>query len=395
MNQIANSKYIVKETNPKIFFEYDSQTDLKNLLKYSKILKELDVQQRKWQYPQGWVFEKVKIVVSFKKNQPIIFSLQGSEKKFPDPYYVSNNIHHKNKDELDRTRCYEVKKEDVKILRLFFEISPSIKGCMFERIWFHEFPIFICSSPNIDGFNFYSCRIDKFPNNFKDMFNLETIHMKFSWVKMPNSFANCKNLRKINFEEACLIDKFPDDIGNCLKLQKLIYAESYMDIPAQARKKIGITSLPPSIGKIPNLTKIKLTGCVNLRSLPEEIAFFPLKSIILDNCMIRDEQKFLKTVGKNVLINWYNLGASYFDNTGEIKFDFDLIIERLSPVFECLETNVFEMLIWKFPKKKKLIIRILEQWTEKTSNLEIKRKFQDFVSNFSPKIEIPKGKLFL
>ena len=299
------------------------------------------------------------------------------------------------KDELDRTRCYEVKKEDIKILREFFELSSSIKGCMFDRIWFHEFPTFICSSPNIDGFNFHSCRIDNFPDNFKNMPNLEAIIMKYSWVKMPNSFANCKNLRKIDFSEACLIDKFPDDIGNCLKLQKLIYAEAYMDIPTQARKKIGITTLPPSIGKIPNLTKIKLTGCVNLRSLPEELAYFPLKSIILDNCMIREESQFLKSVGKNVLINWYNLAASYFDNAGEIKYDFDLIIERLSNVYECLEINVLEMLIWKFPKKKIQIIRILEQWEEKTSNLEIKRSFKYFIAKYSPKIEIPKGKLFL
>jgi hypothetical protein len=380
---MSNSQYIIKKAKPKIVFWYDSQTDIRTFSKYSEILKQLNTQ--------------VKITVSFKENLPISFSFKGGENNsYSYPYHVSSHIHQDNKDELDRKYCYEVGQKDILILNKFFEKTPrSIESVRFYNIWFHEFLSCICTQNKLKKLTFHSCRIDNFPDKFKNMTNLEDILMRYSWVRMPNSFANCKNLRKIDFSEACLIDKFPDDIGNCQKLQKLIYAEAYLDIPAHVRKKIGITTLPPSIGKIPNLTKIKLTGCVNLRSLPEELAFFPLKSIILDNCMIRDEQKFLKAVGKNVLINWYNLGASYFDNVGEINFDFDLIIDRLSPIFECLEPNVFEMLIWNFPNKKNLIIRILEQWAEKSSNLEIKEKFQNFISNFSPKIEIPKGRLLL
>lgn len=385
---MSNSQYIVKEKDPKIIFEYDSQSDLKTLSKFSETLKELDIPPRKWHNPQGWVYEQVKIWVLFRKNNPVSFSFDGTEKNtFSYPYYASRHIHQDNKDDLDRNRCYEVKPSDIKILDKFFKSALTIKGVGLYNIWFRKFPSTICAQPNIEGFNFHSCRIDKFPDNFKDLSNLKTIHMKFSWIKMPNSFANCKNLRKINFEEACLIDKFPDDIGKCLKLQELIYAEAYMDIPAKMRYKIGITSLPPSIGKIPNLTKMKLTGCVNLRSLPEELAYFPLKNIWLDNCMIKKDISLLKSLANHVNITWYNLARLFFENVGKIKFDFDLIIDHYAPFYEYLQSNVFEVLIWNFPEKKIQIIRILEQWAEKTSNQDKRKLFQDFISKISPKFE--------
>ena len=400
---MADSQYIVKEKDPNIIFWYDAQTDIKTFSKYSKILKQLNIPARKRHNNKEWIYEQVKISVSFRENQPIHFSFDGTE-NFPRPYYASLHIHENNKNQFDRTRCYEVKQNDIKIINTFFEIASTIKSVMLYMIWFHEFPSEICNQSNLDGFNFHSSRIDKFPDNFKDLSNLKRINMEFSWVKMPNSFANCKKLEKLNFREACLIDKFPDDIGNCLKLQELIYAETYhyqdyLKLSSQIGDKIGITTLPASIGKIPNLTKIELSECFNLRSLPEELAFFPLKHIHLRNSghLMKNETYLPKSLVDSVLIYWDYLGQFDFKNNKNVKknLNFDQIIDRLTPVSECLQTNVFSKLIWNFPKKKNNIIRILEQWAEKTNNQETKKIFQDFINKISPKIKISQGNLFL
>lgn len=397
---MSNLHFIVKKANPEIIFWYDVQTDLNIFSKYSKILKKLNIPPRKWHNSKEWIFEQVKISVIFKKNKLIHFSFHGS-KKFPHPYFACKHIYHNKKDELDRSQCYEVKKKDVKIINEFFEIAPSIKGIMLYRIWFHEFPSDICAQSNIEGFNFHSCRIDKFPDIFKNLSNLKRINMEFSWIKMPNSFENCKNLKKINFREDCLIDKFPDDIGNCLNLQELIYREPYSfrdyhNFPTHVRDKMGITTLPASIGKIPNLTKIYLRDCVNLRSLPAELAFFPLKNIQLYNSghLIKNESNLPKSLIDFVSIEWY-YGDFEFNNwrTRKKKFDFDLIIDRLSLVYELLETNVLTALISNFREKKIQIIHILGQWAEKTSDQKTKKVFHHFISEIVPKIDLSGGSI--
>ncbi len=393
---------MIKEKNPHIIFHYDNHTKIKTLSKYSKILNQLKIPQRKWHNSKEWVYEQVKISVSFKENQPIHFSFDGSE-NFPRPYYASIHISKTDKDDSDRIQCYEVKQKDIKIFQRFFEISPSIKSIMLYRIWFHEFPSCICTLSNLNGFNFHSCRIDKFPNNFKDLSNLKSIYMEFSWIKMPVSFANCKNLETINFREACLIDKFPDDIGNCLNLQELIYNESssfqeYINLPPKIRDKIGIKTLPASIGKIPNLTKILLRDCVNLRSLPKELAFFPLKHIQLYNSghLIKNETNLPKSLVNYVLIDWY-YGNFVFRNRGNRKknLDFEQIIEHLTLFYEYLQPNVLTELFSNFREKKIEIIHIFEQWAENTPNINTKKIFLEFINKISPKVEISQGRLFL
>ena len=398
------SSIVIKKNNPRIIFYYDDRTDLNMMTKFSNILKQLDIPTRKWHNNKKWIYDKVLISVSFKENKGIKFDIRGSEENFPRPYYASMGTHEIFKDDVDRTRCYEIAQEDISIFAKFFKNTPYIENVVFYRVWFHEFPSSICSLSHLRNIEFYSCRIDKFSDNFKNLSNLENIYMEFSWAQMPNSFANCKKLRKIEFREACLIDKFPEDIGNCLNLQELIYRESlsyedYQALPVQIRAKRCITSLPKSIGDIPNLTKIILKNCVNLSSLPKELALFPWKKIRLDNSahFIEIDTLLPPPLKDYVLIEWDYGENFYFYNINKRKIpNFEQLIDLISPLYEILHIKALLGLIKTFPNRTLQIMRILEQWSDNLSVQKNKKKFQDLIDRMSPKVDTPQGnKLYL
>ncbi len=131
-----------------------------------------------------------------------------------------------------------------------------------------------------------------------------------------------------------------------------------------------------------------MRDCVNLRSLPKELAFFPLKHIKLYNSghLIKNKTNLPKLLVNFVLIDWY-YGDFDFRNRRNRKknLDFDLIIDRLTPVYEYLQFNVLTKLISNFRQKKIQIIHIVEQWAEK-SDRGTKKKIQDFIIEIARKL---------
>ncbi len=121
-----------------------------------------------------------------------------------------------------------------------------------------------------------------------------------------------------------------------------------------------------------------MRDCVNLRSLPKVLAFFPLKHIQLYNSghLIKNETNLPKSLVNFVLIDWY-YGNFDFNNIGKRRrnLDFDLIIDRLTLVYECLETNVLTALIMNFRRKKNQIIGCWSNELKKNPIKNLKRSF--------------------
>ncbi|MHA1855234.1 MAG: hypothetical protein ACTSYY_04240 [Promethearchaeota archaeon] len=405
---MINSKkkpIIIKESSPRIQISCDSESDenlISEILEFSNILQNLNIPSRKWFNGKNWIFERVNIFIYIKNSEFKSFEISGSQALYY--YYASCNIEEKNKDQIDRLHCYEVTKNDLQIFENFFKSITTIQFCSFKNIWFHQFPLNICKQSNLKRISFYSCRIDEFPDEFKYLSSLEKFEMEFSWANMPISFANCKNLKKIEFIEACLIDKFPDDIGNCKNLKKIIYHENNSkcleinNLKVQKNEKFGLKTLPSSIGKIPNLTHIELDNCDKLQALPEELAYFPWKSILLNNSgeLMKNEKNFPKPLRDSVYIDWeYSNRNNLFYFQSEfrklIKPEFDVIIDRLYPVYEWLPYETLNKILRKYALNEILFLKILEKWAEETHNKETKKLFYDFITKNSPKIKQNNG----
>ncbi|MHA1902003.1 MAG: hypothetical protein ACTSW5_13985, partial [Promethearchaeota archaeon] len=112
--------------------------------------------------------------------------------------------------------------------------------------------------------------------------------------------------------------------------------------------------------------------------------------------LMKNEKNFPKPLRDSVYIDWeYSNRNNLFYFQSEfrklIKPEFDVIIDRLYPVYEWLPYETLNKILRKYALNEILFLKILEKWAEETHNKETKKLFYDFITKNSPKIKQNNG----
>ncbi|WP_027292480.1 leucine-rich repeat domain-containing protein [Robinsoniella sp. KNHs210] len=132
-----------------------------------------------------------------------------------------------------------------------------------------EFPGGLTNCRSLKELSLYGRNYAEIPEQISNLANLERLELLFlpTGCKIPESIGELSKLKYLStysvyyndLDKEVGITQLPESIGNCTELEEINLTGA------------SITSLPKSITKLKKLTKLDLSQCLNLKSLPADI----------------------------------------------------------------------------------------------------------------------------